>query len=648
MAVFPAIPASQLVAVTPGVLAPGGAGLALNGLVLTYSTRVPAGQVQSFPNLAAVAAYFGAGSTEALIAGAYFAADDNSPQKPGAILFTQYPQQRAAAYLRGGSLTALGLAGVQALADGNITITVDGVTTTSGKIVSSAATSFSGLATQIQNALTSSTASSVTSSITLTVLTAGTVTGVITPGMVLTGTGVTAGTYIVGQLTGSPGAAGTYTVSASQTVGSTTITYTQSVSASDAQFTGSTSGTTLTAASVTGTLVGGQIISGAGITGAPAIIAQLSGTTGGAGTYSLNASQPTLSGVAMVAGQVTVAYDSISGGIVINSGSRGLTTSSITYAVTGTLATALNLTQATGAILSQGANIGTPATIMASVLTQTQNFASFMTAWEAVTSDALLFAQWNNGQNQRYAYINWNTDVTNTQNNPTASFAYLLAQGGYTGSMAIYAPTNQYLVAAAVMGWGAALAFGQTNARRNLAGRSFSSLSPGVTDGTIAAQLIANGVNFYGAYGTPNKTTNMFQTGSISGPFLWADSYFNQINLNGNLTAAGLALLNIIANIPFNPTGAAYIDEAYAGPIQDALTFGTIRAGVSLSALQAAYVNNSAGFAIDGTITARGWYLLNPIPSPTVRFARGPWPSTLFYTDGQSVQTLNLFSEEVA
>lgn len=48
--------------------------------------------------------------------------------------------------------------------------------------------------------------------------------GPIYPGMVITGTGVTAGTYIVSQTTGTDGSTGTYVVSAAQTVGSTTIT----------------------------------------------------------------------------------------------------------------------------------------------------------------------------------------------------------------------------------------------------------------------------------------------------------------------------------------------------------------------------------------------------------------------------------------
>lgn len=48
--------------------------------------------------------------------------------------------------------------------------------------------------------------------------------GPIYPGMVITGTGVTAGTYIVSQTTGTDGSTGDYVVSVSQTVASTTIT----------------------------------------------------------------------------------------------------------------------------------------------------------------------------------------------------------------------------------------------------------------------------------------------------------------------------------------------------------------------------------------------------------------------------------------
>lgn len=68
-------------------------------------------------------------------------------------------------------------------------------------------------------------AASFTASIATTTMTVSAVaSGPLLPSMLISGTGVTAGTYIVEQLTGTTGSTGTYRVSASQTVSSTTIT----------------------------------------------------------------------------------------------------------------------------------------------------------------------------------------------------------------------------------------------------------------------------------------------------------------------------------------------------------------------------------------------------------------------------------------
>lgn len=76
-----------------------------------------------------------------------------------------------------------------------------------------------------ENITTSNREAVFTASIALLVMTVTAVaSGVIYPGMEISGTGVTAGTMIVDQLTGSAGSTGTYTVSISQVVASTTIT----------------------------------------------------------------------------------------------------------------------------------------------------------------------------------------------------------------------------------------------------------------------------------------------------------------------------------------------------------------------------------------------------------------------------------------
>jgi hypothetical protein len=72
--------------------------------------------------------------------------------------------------------------------------------------------------------------------------------------------------------------------------GGSIITSGTSVSTATCSFTGVISGTTLTASSVTGTIAVGQVITGTGVT-AGTVITALGTGTGGAGTYTVSASQ---------------------------------------------------------------------------------------------------------------------------------------------------------------------------------------------------------------------------------------------------------------------------------------------------------------------------------------------------------------------
>ncbi len=110
--------------------------------------------------------------------------------------------------------------------------------------------------------------------------------GTIAIGQAIFGNGVGQNTIITALGTGS-GGVGTYTVSKSQTVTSTSI----NAAASPAIVTASISGTTMTVSGVTsGSLVIGQTIVGTGVTDGT-IITALGTGTGGAGTYTVSASQ---------------------------------------------------------------------------------------------------------------------------------------------------------------------------------------------------------------------------------------------------------------------------------------------------------------------------------------------------------------------
>jgi hypothetical protein len=100
-------------------------------------------------------------------------------------------------------------------------------------------------------------------------------------------------------------------------------------------------------------------------------------------------------------------------------------------------------------------------------------------------------------------------------------------------------------------------------------------------------------------------------------------------------------------SVPYNPQGYGLIRAAVQDPINAALNFGAIRAGVPLSAAQIAEVNAAAGVPIDGLLSTRGWYFQVLPATAQIRALRQSPPCTLWYMDGESVQQINLASIDV-
>lgn len=354
----------------------------------------------------------------------------------------------------------------------------------------------------------------------------------------------------------------------------------------------------------------------------------------------------------------TCTYDAQRAAFVIKSPTTG--NASTEAFVTGTLAVGLKLTSATGAVVSAGAAIQTPAGGVAALVAATQNWATLMTVWEPITADKVSFATAISGLGQRYAYVGWDTDVTVAAGAAPTAFGPLTSTlngriavwglaAGVTRPDGSVVGTSDGAVAKAafVCGATASIDFSQRNGRITYAYRAQANLIPDVTDPTAATNLLANGYNFYGAYATANNLFQFLQNGQISGTWLWIDPYINQIKLNSDLQVAMLTLLTQLKAIPYNARGKTAINTAAADPINAALNFGSIVAGVILSASQRQQVNSAAGLNIADTLQSRGWYLQVLDAAPTARTARSSPPITLWYTDGGSIQQINLASIDV-
>lgn len=358
----------------------------------------------------------------------------------------------------------------------------------------------------------------------------------------------------------------------------------------------------------------------------------------------------------------TVDYDSISGGYLFTTTATGAS-ATITAATVSTLSTSLKLTIDSGAVVSQGAATATPGPFMDDVVDVTQNWATFMTLFDpdggVGNSAKIEFAQWNNAKNNQFAYVAWDDDVTPTQTVPAlTSLGYLLNEGNISGTYPLWAPdaTEGTKKAAFICGSAASIDFTQLNGRITFAFRSQSGLFADVTRQSVAHNLggdpqsigsFGNYYNFYAAYATRNDQFVFENRGLVSGDFRWFDSYINQIWLNNQLQLALMVLLVQSRSIPYNTAGYAMIEAACLDPINQAINFGAIRPGITLSQSQIAQVNSDAGINIAETIQTRGWYLQISDASPQVRAARASPPCRLWYTDGQSVQAINLASTQI-
>ncbi|MBU9656065.1 DUF3383 domain-containing protein [Burkholderia cenocepacia] len=345
-------------------------------------------------------------------------------------------------------------------------------------------------------------------------------------------------------------------------------------------------------------------------------------------------------------GGPTVAYDSVAAAFTLTSTTTGAS-STIGFA-SGTLATGLKLTQATGAVTSQGAIASTPAAAMTAITKITQNWVSFMTAFDpdngVGNTQKMAFATWTSQQNNRYLYAVWDTDQSPTTTVPaTSSLGYLVNQANMSGVAPNFNDVNK---AAFLMGAIASIDFTQTDGRSTLSFKSQSGLAADVTDATIYQNLVDNGYNCYGAFATANDQFTFYTPGLIAGQYDWIDSYIDQIWLNNQLQLAIMTGFTQSKSVPYNAVGDATIEAWLMDPINQAVNFGAIRQGVQLSAAQAQQVNTAAGRKIDSILSSRGWYLqvlASTAPAQTRANRQSP-PCSLWYMDGGSVQQLNLAS----
>ncbi|HEY1441407.1 MAG TPA: DUF3383 domain-containing protein [Mycobacterium sp.] len=419
-----------------------------------------------------------------------------------------------------------------------------------------------------------------------------------------------------------------------------------------ASFTGVLATGTLTVSAIAagGTIKIGDQVEGAGIATPTYVVSQSAGNTGGNGVYQTSGTL-TVASEPMTTQTPVVHYDPVSQAFVTVSATTGQASSSI-EAPTGPIAVALHMDQPSGAITSQGADPAVPAAFMDGVVAYTENWASFMTAFDpdGGTGNAVKqeFAAWVNGTVDNYLYVAWDADPAPTQTqNASQSLGAILAASNSSGTAPIWSALQGPTQAAFIMGCVASFDYTMFNGRTTVAFRQQTGLGADVTNGVVAKNLEANGYLYYGSWKTANDQFTFAYPGNVSGPFAWIDSYVNSIWLTNQFQLALMVLLMNTRSIPYNDAGYTLIKAGCMDVIIQAGNFGVYRSGVTLSQAQAAEVNGQAGANIAPILFAQGWYLKVWDANPQVRAVRGSPPITFWFMDGQSVQRIHLNSVNI-
>lgn len=408
------------------------------------------------------------------------------------------------------------------------------------------------------------------------------------------------------------------------------------------------SGTVLTISAVTS----GAVHVGDTVTGGVSptvVLAQVSGTPGGTGVYTVSVAQDfNPGGTLRVTSAATVSYDSQLVEFLIHSATTGVD-STIAFA-TGSLAASMKFTSATGAVVSPGAAAAVPATLMASIVGVTQNWATFMTTVELDLDVMMAFAAWVQTTNKRYAYVGWYSDQAPLSGPAPDSFPGLVTAAVMSGVIPIYEPADDNgngRKAALICAIAASTDYEATAGSLSYAYKGQEGLVADITDATQAQNLIANNSNFYGAYATANDRFVMLQRGATPGPYKFINQYVDQIWLNNALQLAWMVLLTTIKKLPYNTTGYNLLRTAALDPIMAALNNGVIQPGITLSNAQRAEINTAAGLNVADTVQTAGWYLQIKDASPIVRGNGGSPPMSLWYTSGGAILNIDFASINV-
>jgi hypothetical protein len=341
---------------------------------------------------------------------------------------------------------------------------------------------------------------------------------------------------------------------------------------------------------------------------------------------------------------VTGSYDSNTNSFTFTSSTTDAD-STIGYASAGDsgtdLSAMLGLTQAGGAVLSQGAAAMTEKANLDAVCEVTRNWVGFTTLWQGDLEEIEALAAWADVYDD-FVYFPWSSDekLTNALTASSSPLAQIVDK--YDVVAPLYSP--DWRLAAMAMACGASIAWTRTQGMKTWFAKYASGIAPNVLDEASADALEANRINFVGKYATRNDNFQFFNRGTLSSDYYgFVDVLYGSIFLRSAIQTSCMSGFKSINRVPYNARGEALIRAWCQDPINRCLDSGVIDAGLELNESQQAQIMQELGD--DGqdaiqAIVSKGYWIGVDLPDAAGRANREAPNVTILYAYAGAVQSL--------
>lgn len=340
----------------------------------------------------------------------------------------------------------------------------------------------------------------------------------------------------------------------------------------------------------------------------------------------------------------TGAYNSDLNAFIFTTSQTGAT-ASVSYATAGSggtdISAMLGLTQAAGAVLSQGVAAMTPAQNLDAIVAVTANWSQFSTLVEVDDQEtAEAYSAWADLSDD-YVYVFWSSDSKMLSQTTQSSTIAAAIQDNYDCTVMLYAQSNA--AAAAALAYPATIKWDQEQGMKVLFGKSASGVPAIVTDETTAAALDALSVSYVGQFATRNAEFAFFNRGETSSSMYgFYDTLIGMIWLRSKIQRACMDGFNAVNRVPYNAKGYTMIKAWIADPIRSAKTVGVIDTGLALSDSQKAQITQEVGQDISNELFTNGYFLQVDDPEANVRAERGTPVMNLYISYAGSVQKIEM------